>query len=278
MSAISVLLKFLIGSFSRNNTRDDASEMDTKIIPCPVCKRNTHYLDSVDLNKSCEEVRGVKLKNSGLLIKYFLCENCGFCFAPEIAKWDFATFEKHIYNDGYKQIDPDYEAVRPLANAALLNKTFQGSKIRHLDYGGGSGLLSDTLKIKSWDSFSYDPFVNRTTKIGDLGQFDLITAFEVFEHVPDISSLFSDLQQLVRPNGVILFSTLMSDGEIAPGKPLTWWYASPRNGHISLFSKASMQYCIQQQGFNFVSFNPGFHAAFRQVPSWANHILIEEKN
>jgi hypothetical protein len=34
-----------------------------------------------------------------------------------------------------------------------------------------------------------------------------------------------------------MFSTLLSDGNIKLGQKLTWWYASPRNGHISLFSR-----------------------------------------
>jgi hypothetical protein len=39
----------------------------------------------------------------------------------------------------------------------------------------------------------------------------------------------------------VLFSTLLSDGEIVRGRPLRWWYAAPRNGHISLFSAQSLR-------------------------------------
>ena len=33
---------------------------------------------------------------------------------------------------------------------------------------------------------------------------------------------------LARPDALILFSTLLSDGEIARGRPLTWWYVPLR--------------------------------------------------
>ena len=79
------------------------------------------------------------------------------------------------------------------------------------------------------------------------GSFDLVTAFEVFEHVPDIDILFTDLQSLVKAEGLILFSTLLSDGEIGRDRPLSWWYASPRNGHISLFSAQSLRPWTPQQ-------------------------------
>ncbi|MBX9902602.1 MAG: class I SAM-dependent methyltransferase [Burkholderiaceae bacterium] len=240
---------------------------------CPVCKSKTAYLDSVDFNKSCEEARGFYLPPSGVKIQYFLCASCWFCFAPEIAAWNVKQFEEHIYDEAYELIDPDYRSIRPLANADMLHKTFGSAKIRHLDYGGGSGLLSGALKARSWDSYSYDPFTNPDLNVVELGKFDLITAFEVFEHVPNVDALFADLQKLVKPDAIILFSTLLSDGEISQEKPLTWWYASPRNGHISLFSQASLKQCLRQQGFNFASFSAGLHVAYRQIPAWSAHLF-----
>ena len=64
-----------------------------------------------------------------------------------------------------------------------------GKELRHLDYGGGRGLLSDLLREKGWRSESYDPFVDRSVSLQDLGPFDLVTAYEVFEHVPDVRRL-----------------------------------------------------------------------------------------
>ena len=40
----------------------------------------------------------------------------------------------------------------------------------------------------------------------------------------------------------MLFSTALSDGGLARNQRLRWWYASPRNGHISLFSHRSVGY------------------------------------
>ena len=242
---------------------------------CLVCGSSALYLDAVDFNKSCEEARGIRLPLSGISIEYHFCDNCGFCFAPEFRNWSFADFERLIYNKDYEVIDPDYKFSRPIANADFLSEQFGThiNKIRHLDYGGGSGLLSDTLCQRGWKSHSYDPFVDRGKNPEELGVFDLVTAFEVVEHVPDPVHLFDTLKKLCKPDGLILFSTLLSDGHIARSKQLDWWYASPRNGHISLLSQKSLGLLVSQRGLHSVSFSSNLHAAFSYLPEWAGNLI-----
>lgn len=242
---------------------------------CPICKTACLPFDVVDLNKSCEEPRGKYLTPAEYPIYYFLCGACGFCFAPEMYTWDLDKFEALIYNNQYVLVDPDYLDTRPRANAKNLQTMFPNlpSTVRHLDYGGGNGLFAQLLRESNWESVSYDPFIDRNTSPKQLGKFDLITAFEVFEHVPDVQSLMANLRSLLSKDGLVLFSTLLSDGNIQPRQRLSWWYASPRNGHVSLYSRKSLAILAQDSGFNFGSFNDGFHVFVKTVPSWASHIL-----
>jgi SAM-dependent methyltransferase len=229
----------------------------------------------VDFNKSCEEARGKFLLLAGIPVYYALCSKCGFCFTPDLATWKLEEFEERIYNDEYVFVDPDYIEARPRANAAHLVSMFgdRARSIKHLDYGGGNGHLVKLLRESRWQSVSYDPFVDRNVRLGNLGKFDLITAFEVFEHVPDVQDLMSNLCSLLSPNGLVLFSTLISDGNIHPNQRISWWYASPRNGHISLFSRKSLEILAQNYGVKVGSFSEGFHVFFRKVPPWADHII-----
>ena len=245
-------------------------------ISCPICEGACLPLDVVDFNKSCG-VNGEHLPLSLIPIYYFLCEDCGFCFAPEFSKWKLKDFASKIYNDEYVQVDPEYVDARPRANARNLLTLFgeHGPRIRHLDYGGGKGLLCEFLVKSGWQSTSYDPFVDRDSRLEDLGKFDLITSFEVFEHVSDVRRLVSDLSSLLVKNGVVLFTTLLSDGHLGPRQRLNWWYASPRNGHISLFSKRSLSFLGAKEGFHLGSFSPEFHAFWWHIPPWAAHIIRE---
>lgn len=246
-----------------------------KAFHCAVCGELCPLLDVVDFNKSCAEARGQFLGLSGNPVYYALCPKCGFCFAPDIMSWPAEEFERRIYNDDYVRVDPDVTDVRPRANAATLISMFRDrtGSFRHIDYGGGNGLLSRLLGEADWRSVSFDPLVDKGVRIEDLGKFELITAFEVFEHVPDVQGLMSTLRQLLAPGGIILFSTLLSDGNLGLNRRLTWWYASPRNGHISLFSSRSLGFLARRHDFKFASFSPGFHVFFTTVPAWAEHII-----
>jgi SAM-dependent methyltransferase len=232
-------------------------------------------LDVVDLNKSCEEARGYFLPIAGVPVYYALCDQCGFCFAPELQQWSLDEFSSRIYNDDYKLVDPDSVEARPRANARWLAGIFADHvlDIRHLDYGGGNGLLSSELFAAGWNSTSYDPFFDGL-RDNDLGRFNLVTSFEVFEHVPDVNDLISTLSSLVDNDGIVLFSTVLSDGSLARNERLRWWYASPRNGHISLFSRRSLALLGAKAGFELVSLEANLHAYCREsVPAWAAEVL-----
>lgn len=242
---------------------------------CRVCGGMARLFDVVDFNKSCEEVKGKFLPLSGAAVYYARCDACGFCYAPEFQKWSRDEFRRHVYNERYIDIDPDYVDARPRAHATILHNTFrqQVSAVRHLDYGGGLGLLSRLLRESGWSSASYDPFVDVTVSTESLGQFNCITAFEVFEHVVDPKALMRDLKALLAPGGIVIFSTGLSDGNILPGQRLTWWYASPRNGHVSLFSRASLDILARSFGFNLRSFSDSMHSLSTSVPEWAAHLF-----
>ncbi|HEV7816465.1 MAG TPA: class I SAM-dependent methyltransferase [Janthinobacterium sp.] len=244
-------------------------------IRCPVCGGSCALLDVVDLNKSCEEANGVFLPLAGVPVYYALCGGCGFCHAPQLWQWSMREFEEKIYNADYVLADPHYAEARPRASAADLIAMFGAAAkgIRHLDYGGGHGMLSRLLNEAGWSSTSYDPFVNKELDLKSVGRFDLITAYEVFEHVPDVDRLMAELVSLLAPGGMVLFSTMLSDGHIQPRQRLSWWYAAPRNGHISLFSRASLELLARKAGLNLGSFSDVFHLLYSGVPAWAEHIF-----
>ncbi len=242
---------------------------------CSVCSSEAKILDVVDFNKNCEERNGKFLEKTGVPVYYAICEGCSFVFAPEFANWTQEEFTDKIYNHKYIDVDPDYLNKRSNSNLILLNSLFGDKKnnIRHLDYGGGNGELSRLLAINHWISKNYDPFSTAQIKINDLGAFNFITAFEVFEHVPNPSDIMENLKILIEDDGLILFSTLVNDGNIKINERLNWWYASPRNGHVSLHSYKSLKILGENYDFNFGSLGIGVHVYYKNFPKWANSLL-----
>ncbi|MBF0181037.1 MAG: methyltransferase domain-containing protein [Magnetococcales bacterium] len=234
---------------------------------CPICAGSCHPHDRVDFNRTCQEVFR---EPSGIIIDYYLCDRCGFCFAHPLTSWDHVAFKEYLYNENYEYIDNDYKEARPLYMAHLLLEYVGDSsqKIKHLDYGGGNGALTTLLQGAHWQSVSYDPYMDHQEK--PVGKFDLITAFEVFEHVPKIHDVIIDIKKMLTPQGIILFTTALSDGYIMANQPLTWWYAAPRNGHISLYAAKTLSTLARQHGFR-VAGSDGRYIFFSTLPEWWKH-------
>lgn len=272
---------------------------------CPVCHGPAAWLDVVDFNKSCLEANGQRLPMSGEAVYYARCPTaaeggtgCGFTFAPAMLGWAEAEFRERVYNDDYSAVDPDAETRRPDVNANWLLGVFPGfaaagqrGEAKHLDYGGGAGRLSERLRQAGWASESQDPFFGSASAplatADTPTRYDLITAFEVFEHATNPRELALTLAKLLAPNGVIIISTLLSDGQVRLGERLSWWYAAPRNGHIALHSAHSLRHVLRGVGLSLGHLQAGLiHAAWRapsaaacgepplNLPAWAAHLFV----
>ncbi len=243
---------------------------------CKVCLGPSPLFGVIDFHKSCIEAQGRRLPFSGYPIYYRRCERCGFVFTDAFDAWTPASFGHNIYNDEYILVDPDFVEVRPAGNAKLVGQTFQRSRdtIRILDYGGGSGLLVQRLRDDGFKAETYDPFSSFNQK--PESQFDLITCFEVMEHVPSPKTTVATMVSLLKGDGAILFSTLLQPSTIAT-VGLSWWYAGPRNGHISLYTSAALGHLFNAHGINVASFSENLHIAYRQVPQFAAHLNLPRR-
>ena len=241
------------------------------LLPCKICGAGSGLFGLVDFHKSCEEARGKKLALSGFAVYYRQCGRCGFVFSSDFDGWGMEDFKRYIYNADYGLVDPDYAEARPAGNARLVAESFAGSReaMRILDYGGGAGLLAERLREQGFRAETYDPFSEFSELPG--GRFDLVTCFEVMEHVPRPRETVAALAELLRDEGAILFSTLVQPRDFAR-VGLGWWYAAPRNGHISLYSTAALARLFGEVGMKVVSFSECVHMAYGRVPGFAEHL------
>ena len=190
---------------------------------------------------------------AGVPIYYHQCESCGFVFTEAMDTFSHGDFSEKIYNEEYALNDPDYLGVRPKLHADILSQFpdwMRGNKI--LDYGSGLGLLEKGLRANGFlyiDSF--DPFSNSFKPKDHF--YDVIFAFEVFEHHPWPLQLFEEIMGYLKPNGVILFGTLTVNEAVIKGGIENWWYCTPRNGHISLYSKDALYHLARMHGFQYVT-------------------------
>jgi tetratricopeptide (TPR) repeat protein/SAM-dependent methyltransferase len=249
----------------------EARPVAPRRVPCKVCGEGCGLFGLVDFHKSCEEARGKKLALSGFAVYYRRCARCGFVFTCDFDGWAPEDFQRYIYNADYRLVDPDYTEVRPAGNARLVAESFAVSReaMRILDYGGGAGVLAKRLQEAGFRAETYDPFSGFDAP--PTGPFDLVTCFEVMEHVPSPRETVRAMAGLLKEEGAILFSTLVQPKDFAR-VGLGWWYAAPRNGHISLYSTAALARLFGEAGMKVVSFSEAMHLAYRKVPGFAGHL------
>ena len=246
--------------------------VDPEPCSCKICGNPSPLFGVVDFHKSCIEAQGKRLDLSGNPIYYRRCTVCGFAFTREFDDWSTQAFLTHIYNHDYVLVDPDYVAARPASNAKVVAETFLASRndLSILDFGGGSGLLAQTLVQNGFHATTYDPFSSLAKR--PTGPFNLITCFEVMEHSPFPGQTVSEMNLLLADEGIVLFSTLTQPANFDELR-LHWWYASPRNGHVSLYSRRSLTLLFQQQGLQLVSLSDLLHVAYRKLPAFAAHLV-----
>lgn len=251
-----------------------ARTADPRSVACKICGGASPLAGIADFNKHCPVPGNMRLPLSGIPVYYRQCMACGFFFTDQFDRWSNAEFLAHIYNERYRDVDPDCVELRPRNNANMLAQQFgiHRHRLSCLDFGGGDGKLADYLrKLGFIDARSYDPFTPGADAL-PTGRFNLVTCFEVVEHVPDPKRTVAALAQAIAEDGMVLFSTLVLPADFA-SQGVSWWYVAPRNGHISLYSRRSLALLWKALGFTLGSFNDGLHVAWRRMPGFAAHLM-----
>ena len=222
---------------------------------CQICDHPTRPVLHKEHNVSCGDYFVGRRLYDPNLGDFTLseCTMCGFACFDDLQNWSEDRFRDEIYNDDYHLCDPPFREDRPRKLAAWLSRCLSPRGI--IDYGGGEGQLCALLNEQGFQAHSYDPFYGETRLPPDSA--DVVTAFEVVEHVPIQRKLFSDLAALCKPDGLIIFSTLLKPENLTGD----WWYASPRNGHASFHTEQSLGLLMGELNLAHVSLSPEMHVA-----------------
>jgi 2-polyprenyl-3-methyl-5-hydroxy-6-metoxy-1,4-benzoquinol methylase len=125
---------------------------------------------------------------------------------------------------------------------AILRSIFKDfTNFSAVDFGGAQGVFVRMMRDLGYNFFRQDLYAeNLYAKYFDVldlpnnHKFDILTAFEVFEHLPNP---LEEINEMFKLSDVILFSTeLIPSNDI--GQLEKWWYIVPEGGqHVSFYSK-----------------------------------------
>jgi hypothetical protein len=122
-----------------------------------------------------------------------------------------------------------------------------------LDFGGGDGLLCRLLRDRGLDAYTNDEFSVPSYAqpfVGSLeNNYDLVTAFEVFEHFPNPRKSLDHLFQC-QPR------FLLASTELYKGNDSDWWYLAPNTGqHVFFYSEAALRWIAVRHDYYYYAIN-----------------------
>lgn len=194
---------------------------------------------------------------------FYKCTHCGFIQTDE------PIWLAEAYQDAISDMDTGifvrnikFQKVVP-----LIIKTYFNPKAKFLDYGAGYGIFVRMMRDKGFDFWWQDEYcANLFAKNYDIKtlslneqKFDLITAFEVFEHLTDP---VKEVEKMLKHSDSILFSTNL----VPENSHLeSWWYLSPETGqHIAVYSEKSLEILGKKFGLNLYTNGNNFHLLTRK--------------
>lgn len=228
---------------------------------CKICSSNSDYFANGKILCKYE-------------IKYFKCRNCGF----------IQTEDPYWLNEAYTEAINKSDVGLVGRNLFLSNISkavicaFFKVDEKFIDYGGGYGLYVRLMRDQGFDFYHYDKHCKNLFAVdfeaGKNNQYELLTAFEVFEH------LVNPIDELEKMN---LFSkNMLFTTELIPSRipnPDEWWYYGLDHGqHVSFYTEKSLSIIAKKLSLNLYSNGKSFHLLTSlEIPSLLFKVLSRHK-
>ncbi|MHC4515835.1 MAG: class I SAM-dependent methyltransferase [Planctomycetota bacterium] len=99
----------------------------------------------------------------------------------------------------------------------------------------------------------------------EAGSFDLVTAWDVVEHVPDPQDLLRRVHRMLKPTGVLVIETQNVDSRLA-GLLGRRWQHYKHEEHLYHFNPTTMRRLMDQAGFIVVHNAPAYGGKYVSLP------------
>ena len=234
-------------------------------VKCPVCDSNAQkklykpWVIEDDPGKLYGAASGIP--GTQHIVK---CESCGMVY--ESPRFLSDVIIKGYENSNESEHDSQYH-MRVYSFLKALKKQEKrippsGSKV--LDIGTAGGAFLDAAKQYGFDAYGMEPsadLVERGKARGlqieqgtiechgfKAGSFDMITLWDVIEHLPEPKAALLEINKLLKPNGILLinFPDIGTMQAKLAGKKF-WWILSV---HLHHFTRKSVADICERTGFD----------------------------
>jgi len=206
-------------------------------------------------------------------------------------------YEAGVYSEYAKAHDMKVATARP--RLAAIKKRAKGKRL--LDVGCATGFFMEAATEEGFDVRGVEfstvaismarPDIRERIVRGDVNallakepeKFDVVTAFDIIEHVQDPANFLKEIREILQPGGVLAISTPDTGHFLRYLMGSKWPMLQPMQ-HTVLFSRQSIADLLQRCGFTDIQVdtahkvlaldylgdqlavtNPGLHRAYRSM-------------
>jgi 2-polyprenyl-3-methyl-5-hydroxy-6-metoxy-1,4-benzoquinol methylase len=206
------------------------------------------------------------------------CEHCSLIYVPTAAP-EFAAvyredyFASNRYDQGYFNYASEFENHMATFKARLEDcERILLRKGRVLDVGCALGHFGEAAKRQGWDvyltdvsdyaviesrkQFAINGFISGPTKIPVKKEcFDLVTLYDVIEHLSHPMDLLRDIKQALGSDGILHITTPNVTGFSAALMGKKWYHLKPDENFL-YFSPKTIQAMLEKCGFEVLKIKP----------------------
>lgn len=241
---------------------------------------------------------------SGKYSDIYKCFSCGIYFVDrdELAI-DFDSYYSGQYLDN-DYIEDELGRRRAFNKVLAVIKKFQNKEnIKLLDVGCGPGFFLAEAQKNGFEAYGIEPslagcrFAKENLNLENIAcgsgsdldanfknGFDVITAFDVIEHVPDPIRLLKNISKKLSPGGLVVITTPLIDSLFAKLSGKKWYALIP--SHLTYFTDDSFRDICESLGLavvyrrhhtKFLSLNYLIRRLFKKqhinLPKFMNFII-----
>lgn len=245
------------------------------IINCPLCKSNKFkiiYKSTLRKKDSDLDIIRENLKNSlGDYTKHsqiVKCKNCSLIYVnPRENINNFLSEYKNV-------VDHEYNETEKFRKVLLNNHLKELEKLKKrgdiLDIGCFTGIFLELAKNSGWIAYGIEPstwatkiaqkkgikIIGKTIETTKLpkSKYDVITLFDVIEHLSDPNSSLQQLYYALKDDGIIVIGTPNIESFISKILGSTH---NPHliRMHLVLFGKKTIQKILENNEFKIINFS-----------------------
>ncbi len=199
-----------------------------------------------------------------------------------------AHYQREAYfhgesSQGYREYTAMRKALLPLFRRRIGQiNTLLPQKGRLLDFGCAAGYFLEVAQQQGWEVAGVElsaqmaalarerlhaPVENTLNAVE--GTFDVITLWEVIEHLPQPVHTLTELHRRLRPHGVLMLSTPNTGHWQAQREPDAWEGYRPPS-HLLFFTASTLRKALEVAGFQDVEITR--RAPLPPLPVWLRRV------